>query len=200
MSKVVRKKLPPPSQEGRVALERAISSRRSVREYTDQPLTDEELSRLLWSLQGITARDGSRAAPSAGALYPLEIYIIMGDGLYHYEPRRHELRCLSDQDLRRPVCVASLRQESVLQAAAVFVIAAVFQRIERTYGKERGPQYVYMEVGHAAQNLMLQATALGLGSVPIGAFEDEKIARILGLPADHEPLYLVPVGTPRRGR
>jgi SagB-type dehydrogenase family enzyme len=189
--------LPKPSLKSDVSLERTLARRRSIREFRDEPLTREQLSQLLWSLQGITDREGDRTAPSAGALFPLETYVATAEGLYHYDPRRHELTRRAEGDLRPALHRAALEQDSIVEAPAVFVVAAVHDRIERKYGPARTPRYVHMEVGHAGQNLLLQAVALGLGSVPIGAFHDARVQKVLGLPADHKPLYLLPVGKPR---
>jgi SagB-type dehydrogenase family enzyme len=180
-----------------MSLEEALARRRSVREFTRETLTERELSQLLWAAQGITHAEGLRTAPSAGALYPLELYVASAGGFYRYEPRRHRLVRLSDRDLRAAMRRAALDQEAVTQAPTVFVFAAVYERTSRKYGVARAARYVHMEVGHAAQNLLLEAAALGLGGVPIGAFDDEALHKALGLPADHRPLYLVPVGRPR---
>jgi SagB-type dehydrogenase family enzyme len=189
--------LPPPIVAGRTSLEEALSQRRSIREFSDTALTPAELAQLLWAAQGTTNRRGFRTAPSAGALYPLETYLVTADGVFHYDPLDHQLRVMSDGDARRALYDSALRQEAVLGAPATFVIAAVYERTEARYGVERSPRYVHLEAGHAAQNLLLQAVALRLGAVPIGAFDDEGIQAALGLPADHEPLYLIPVGHPR---
>jgi SagB-type dehydrogenase family enzyme len=191
-------KLPEPTKQGRLSLEEALAARRSVREYTGEPLGEREWSQLLWAAQGITDTDGLRTTPSAGALYPLEFYLATATGFYHYQPRPHQLRQLSGEDLRRALCGAAHAQEMLLEAPAVFVIAGVFDRIARRYGAERAPRYVWMEVGHAAQNLLLQAVALGLGAVPVGAIDDARVGEILGLPRDQQPLYLIPVGRLRR--
>ena len=177
-----------------------MGSRRSVREYSDQPLTTADLGQLLWAAQGITSERGFRTAPSAGALYPLEVYLLTAEGVFHYEPQHHQLRLMSQDDARPALYQAALQQEPVLKAPAVFVLAAVYARTVQKYGEERSPRYVHMEAGHAAQNLLLEATALGLGAVPIGAFHDQEVQKALGLPADHQPLYLIPVGHPRRSR
>lgn len=188
-------KLPEPRKQGRLSLEEALAARRSVREYTGEPLGERVWSQLLWAAQGIThADDGLRTTPSAGALYPLELYLATATGFFHYHPRPHHLRQMSEEDLRRPLHGAALAQEMILEAPTVFVIAAVFQRIARRYGAERAPRYVWMEAGHAAQNLLLQAVALDLGAVVVGAFDDARVAKVLGLPRNHEPLYLMPVG------
>ncbi len=173
-----------------------MALRRSVRSFDDTPLSPAELGQLLWAAQGITHASGLRTAPSAGALYPLEIYVATAQGVFHYSPQGHCLEVLSGSDARPALYEAALRQEAVRQAPAVFVVTAVYERTAKKYGAERGPRYVHLEAGHAAQNLLLEAVALGLVAVPIGAFEDERIQAALGLPADHEPLYLIPTGHP----
>ncbi len=186
--------LPEPKLKGTMSLEEAIQRRRSKRSYISQELTLEEISQLLWSVQGITdERRGFRAAPSAGALYPLEIYLVKADGLYLYLPDGHRIKRLSEKDLRRPLAQAALWQGFVAQAPIDIVICAVYERVTSKYGK-RGVRYTDIEVGHAAQNLHLQAVVLGLGSVPIGAFDDDAVKKVLSLPKDHQPLYIIPVG------
>ena len=189
--------LPAAARAGRVSLEEALSRRRSVREFAAKPLPEAVLGQLLWAAQGITHPDGLRTAPSAGALYPLELYVATAAGFYHYNPRRHELERRSASDLRPALARAALEQESIRQAGAVIVFAAVVERIARKYGPARAPRYVFLEVGHAAQNVLLEATALGLGAVPVGAFHNVDVDRALSLPKDEEPVYLVPVGYPR---
>jgi SagB-type dehydrogenase family enzyme len=191
--------LPAPEHKGRMSLEEALADRRSVREFTPQTLTDRELSQLLWAAQGVTSSNGLRTAPSAGALYPLKVWVATASGFYHYEPHKHRLTRHLERDLRFDIYRAALMQEAILQAPAVFVNAAVYQRIAQKYGEQRGPRYVHMEVGHAAQNLLLEAVALGLGGVLIGAFNDKEVERALSLPADQKPLYLIPVGHPLSG-
>jgi SagB-type dehydrogenase family enzyme len=190
-------RLPPPEQKGKMSLEEALARRRSVREFTREALSDRELSQLLWAAQGTTHAEGLRTAASAGALYPLELYVASASGFYRYEARPHQLIWLSDRDLRAAMHRAASDQEAITQAPAVFLFAAVYERTSRKYGAARTPRYVHMEVGHAAQNLLLEAVALGLGGVPVGAFEDEALQKALPLPVDHRPLYLVPVGHPR---
>jgi len=186
--------LPEPKLKRTMSLEEAIQRRRSKRSYISQELTLEEISQLLWSVQGITdERRGFRAAPSAGALYPLEIYLVKADGLYRYIPDGHRIKRLSEKDLRRPLAQAALWQGFVAQAPIDIVICAVYERVTSKYGK-RGVRYTDIEVGHAAQNLHLQAIVLGLGSVPIGAFDDDAVKKVLSLPKDHQPLYIIPVG------
>jgi SagB-type dehydrogenase family enzyme len=189
--------LPTPLPDGEVSLEEALKLRRSVRGYSDEGLTTRELGQLLWAAQGITHPGGYRTAPSAGALYPLEVYLVLHTGVYHYDPREHLLQLHLEGDYHQALFGAALEQEAVLDAPAVFVITAVYERIEVKYGIERGPRYVHIEVGHASQNLLLQAATLKLGAVPIGAFYDDQVKDVLNLPDDHEPLYLIPVGYPR---
>ncbi len=186
----------PPRLESEVSLEETLSRRRSVREYTEKPLTWEELGQLLWATQGITADWGGRTAPSAGALYPLEVYVATVEGVYHYLPQGHRMEVVSSSDVRQALWRSALLQDWVREAPAVFVIAAVYERTERKYGS-RAERYVKLEAGHACQNLLLQAVALDLGGVPVGAFDDDQVQAVLGLAADHEPLYLVPVGHPQ---
>ena len=188
--------LPQPITKGKVSLEEAIFKRRSQREFQRKDLSWEQIGQLLWAAQGITAKRGGfnfRAAPSAGALYPLELYALTKDGLYHYIPEGHKLENLSDKDLRGDLAGAALGQGSVASGALDIVICAVYERITSKYG-QRGMKYTHIEAGHVAQNIHLQAVALGLGSVPIGAFSDEGVQKTLGLPKDHEPLYIIPVG------
>lgn len=186
--------LPTPATQGELGLEQALARRRSVRSYSDEPLTLEEIGQLLWAAQGITSEEGYRTAPSAGALYPLEVTVATDQGRYHYEPQGHRAfwRPVST-GWRAALCQAALEQEPVCQAPAVFVISAVVERTAAKYD-DRGERYVQLEAGHAAQNLLLQATALGLGAVPVGAFHDDEAKAALDLPMDHALLYLIPVG------
>ena len=189
--------LPPPALVGDTSLEELLALRRSVRQFDEQPLTSAELGQLLWAAQGITRESGKRTAPSAGALYPLEIYLATAEGVFHYDPQNHRLLVVSQNDARADLHAAALRQDPVRQAPAVFIVTAVYERTAQKYGEERTPRYVHLEAGHAAQNLLLQAVALELGGVPIGAFDDEEIQKTLGLPAGHQSLYLIPVGHPQ---
>ena len=186
--------LPDPTLDGQISLEEALAQRRSIRQYTRGELTTAQIGQLLWAAQGITHDRGFRTAPSAGALYPLELSVATADGVWRYDPEGHQLFAPGHSDVRQDLYDAALRQEAVLLAPAVFCIAAVYERIEQKYGVDRGPRYVHLEAGHAAQNLLLQAVALDLGAVPIGAFEDERVQKVLSLPSDHQPLYLIPVG------
>ena len=191
--------LPEAEARGEVSIEEAIRKRRSVREYGRDDLGLNDISQLLWAAQGVTDRRGFRSAPSAGGLYPLEIYVVAGDvdglspGVYRYRPRKHDLVLVATGDRRGPLATAALDQAWVRRAPIVLVIAGVYERTMRKYG-ERGRRYVHMEVGHVAQNVYLQATGRGLGTVIVGAFDGKKAQEALGLPADHEALGLMPVG------
>lgn len=185
--------LPDPATGGGKALTDALAQRRSVRSYRPQPLDEADISQLLWATQGVTSESGQRTAPSAGALYPLELYVVTASGHYRYKPDGHTLEVLGTTDLRSDLSQVS--QGSIAAAPAVFVLTAVYARTEQKYGN-RGERFVMMEAGHACQNLLLQAAGLGLGAVPIGAFSDTQVQNVLGLPSDHEPLYVIPVGWP----
>jgi SagB-type dehydrogenase family enzyme len=188
--------LPQPKTKGKVSLEEAIAKRRSVRNFAKKDLSLEEISQLLWAGQGITSRKsgaGLRAAPSAGAVYPMELYLLSPYGLFHYIPEGHKLEVLGSQDLRSDLSDASLDQSSVKEASVVIVICAVAEKITVKYG-ERGISYMNMEAGHIAQNIHLEAVALGLASVPVGAFSDIEVDKILDLPTGCRALYIIPVG------
>ena len=187
--------LPEPRLEGEISLEQAIADRRSIREFTDESLSWEEISQLLWAAQGTTDPRGLRAAPSAGALYPLELYVAVADGAYRYLPQGHALQVVTGEDGRQGLWEAGLRQGALQAAPAIIVVTGIYQRTEGKYGG-RAERYVELEAGHAAQNILLQAVALKLGAVPIGAFYDEQVQDVLGLPPEHRPLYLIPVGHP----
>lgn len=191
--------LPQPRLKGTVSLEEVLAKRRSIRSFKEGALKLSELSQLLWAMQGITDPRGLRTAPSAGATYPLEIYVVVGDvqglnrGVYHYIPEEHRLEKVTEGDKRQALFEAGLKQAPLKEAPVVVVITAEYDRTVRRYG-ERGIRYVHMEAGHVAQNLCLQAVVLGLGTVPIGAFEDEMVSAVLGLQETRKPLYLIPVG------
>lgn len=193
--------LPAPRVDSDFSVTRALRERRSVREFARTGLTTAETSQLLWAAQGVTSRDGLRTAPSAGALYPLELYLVVGAvqgleaGIYKYVPEGHKLVRKVSGEHRRELAVAALGQECVADAAVVLVFTAVERRTTRKYGN-RGARYIHIEVGHAAQNVLLQATALGLGAVVVGAFDDARVAKLLNLPSGEAPLYLVPLGRP----
>jgi SagB-type dehydrogenase family enzyme len=184
--------LPTPRTTGGMALDQALLSRASVREFLSTPLAWAEIGQLLWAAQGITHDEGKRTAPSAGATYPLELYVAIADGLFQYRPNGHSVTRVTARDLRRAIRQAVGGQDA-LDAPVVFAFAAVPARTAARYG-ERAMRYVQIEIGHAGQNLLLEAAALGLGAVPVGAFSDADLHRVLGLPADRVVLYLMPVG------
>lgn len=181
------------------SMEKVLRERRSIREYRKEPLTLEEISQLLWAAQGITHGGGLRSAPSAGGLYPLETYLVAGKvtnlepGVYRYLPTGHRLAMVFSGDVRGKLCDESLYQDPIIEAPASVVISAVFSRTTGKYGN-RGKRYVHMEAGIAAQNVSLQAVSLNLGSVVIGAFEDEGVRRVMSMPAHEDPLLIMPVG------
>ena len=196
--------LPPPSQKGSISLEETIARRRSIRDFTPEPISQSQLSQILWAAQGITDTRGRyRAAPSAGATYPLEIFVVCGRnsveeidaGIYHYNIDSHSLTLHCKGDVRLALARAALDEESIYEAPVDIVICAIFERTSLSYGS-RGERYVDMEVGHAGQNIYLQATALGLATFAIGAFSDEQIRQVLRLDKQYKPLYIMPAGRP----
>ncbi|MHC4157693.1 MAG: SagB/ThcOx family dehydrogenase [Planctomycetota bacterium] len=185
--------LPKPNQDGVKSLEQAIATRRSRRQFSPQSLTLEQIGQLVWAAQGQDAGSRFRTAPSAGATYPLELFVVTSDGFSRYLLAKHALEKLTDQDLRAALASAAWGQEFVEAAPVTLVFAAEFSRTTNRYG-QRGMRYVYMEAGHAAQNVHLQAEALGLGSVAVGAFDDTSVSKVLSLPDCLEPIYMVVVG------
>ena len=191
--------LPPPKTRSRFSLERALFVRRSIRDYTREPLTLPELSQLLWSCQGITSAEGFRTTPSAGAVFPLEIYAVVSRveglpaGVYHYLPgqKKHSIECIKRGSLGKQLFELSTQQDFIHRVAVNLVIATVTSRMEKQYG-EAALRFVLMEMGHAAQNVHLQAEALGLGSVAVGYLQEAKVRELLGIQA--EPLYMVSIG------
>jgi SagB-type dehydrogenase family enzyme len=189
--------LPKPELRGSIPLEQTIAARRSQRDFSSKSLTPEQIGQLAWAAQGQDTRSRYRTVPSAGATYPLELFVVTEEGLFHYLPGKHALAKLTDQDLRGRLAAAAWGQEFIAAAPVTLVFAAEFARTTGRYG-QRGIRYVYMEAGHAAQNVHLQAEALGLGSVAVGAFDDASVSKVLALPDNLEPLYMVPVGYCRR--
>jgi SagB-type dehydrogenase family enzyme len=190
--------LPAPVFEGQMSLGTALSRRRSLREFNTEALSLVEISQLLWAAQGVTNNEGHRTSPSAGALYPLEMYLAVGNveglekGVYHYQPDKHAILRIASDDQRLALAKAALSQDWMAEAPLIIILAAVYERTNVKYG-ERAMRYVYMEVGAASQNLSLQAEALGLGTVMVGAFYEIKIQSILELPEEVIPLCLMPV-------
>jgi SagB-type dehydrogenase family enzyme len=193
--------LPEPRLKGGISVEEALHRRRSIREYSQEPLSLGEVSQLLWAAQGITHPQGLRTAPSAGALYPLEVYLVAGRvegldrGVYHYLPHKHVLKKTSEGDKRAALASAALRQTWIREAPAVLVFVAVYERTTGKYG-QRGIRYVHMDAAHAGQNVFLQAVSLGLGTVVVGAFDDKDVSRVLQLETAEQPLSIMPVGRP----
>jgi len=186
-------KLAKASQIGSMPLEQAMAVRRSRRHFLPKSLTLEQIGQLVWSAQGQEPGSRYRTTPSAGATYPLELFVVTEEGLSHYLPAKHSLERLIDEDLRAALASAAWGQEFIQAAPLTLVFTAEFPRTTNRYGK-RGVRYVYMEAGHAAQNVHLQAEALGLGSVAVGAFDDAAVSTVLSLPRNLEPLYMVVVG------
>jgi SagB-type dehydrogenase family enzyme len=194
--------LPQPVLDSKTSIEAALQERRSIRDYTPESLSISEISQLLWAAQGITRLGGYRTAPSAGALYPLEVYLVNGQvddlaaGIYRYSPEDHGLHLVLTGDFREDLSAAALGQDAIRNAPAVIVITGVFERTTVKYGN-RGIQYVHMEVGSAAENVYLQAESLGLGTVFIGAFHDDRVSQLLNLDGQEQPLCIMPVGKSR---
>jgi SagB-type dehydrogenase family enzyme len=186
-----------PTTKGATTVEEALAQRRSVRDFLDRPLSEAQLAQLAWAAQGVTdSTRGFRTAPSAGALYPIELYVVAARGVSRYLPREHAFELVAAGDRRQALAKASVNQTWVATAPVTFVVAAAYERTTGKYG-ERGIRYATIEVGHVCQSISLQAVALGLGSVSVGAFEDDEVRRLIGAPPDHRPLCLVCVGYPR---
>ncbi len=195
--------LPDPETDGEISVEAALDARRSIRSFTDRGLSLKTLAQLSWAAQGVSDRQrGLRTAPSAGALYPLELYVAVGEvedlarGLYRYLPDRHALTLERTGDLREALATAALGQTWIAEAPVVFVVVGIPERAEGRYGP-RAERYTILEAGHVGQNIALQAVTRGLGTTVVGAFADQELRRLLELPANHHPLYIIPAGEPR---
>jgi len=194
--------LPQPAKDSQTSIEETLLQRRSVRDYKDEPLSLAEVSQILWAAQGITSTWGGRTAPSAGALYPLEVCLVVrkaesiSPGAYRYIPEGHKLERIVEGDLSEELARAGVSQMFIKEAPVNLVFSGVYSRTMKKYG-ERGIRYVHLEAGHAAQNVYLQVVSLGLGAVVVGAFYDEEVKQILNLADDETPLYIMPVGKPR---
>ena len=193
-----------PLPDGSVSVERAIKQRRTVRSFMDRPVSVQQFSQILWAGQGITQDRGfKRAAPSGGALYPMDLYASIGvnsvvgmeEGVYHYEPRDHSVQKIAEGDWRRDVAVASLNQMWMADAAMLIIVTAEYNRITIKYGK-RGIRYALIESGCIGQNIFLQSQGLGLEAGIVGAFKDREVANLLGIEKTREPLIILPVGWP----
>ena len=194
-------RLPAPTTRGTVSLEEALRARRSVRGFTDDAMTLAQLGQLLWAAQGVTDTEGHRTAPSAGARYPIELYVATANvaglpaGVYKYRPREHDLVRHLEGDRRSHLVEGAVRQDWILTAAAVVAITSVDERTRARYGA-RTERYVAIEAGHVGQNICLQAVALGLGTTVVGAFQDDSVTSVLQLDRSERPLVLIPVGKP----
>jgi SagB-type dehydrogenase family enzyme len=195
--------LPKDFSEGK-SLERAISERRSVRDYGTESVTLQELSSLLFYGDGLTcATPGFRAAPSAGALYPIEIYVVVNrgegieKGIYHYQPKDHSLVLIKEGDFSAKIANACLGQHFLAEASCVFIMSSVWHRMMRKYG-ERGIRYIYLEAGHIAQNITLEAVSLELSTCAVGAFYDDEVNQLIGLDGKTESvIYILSCGRER---
>ena len=190
--------LPEPVTDSGFSLEKSLFLRRSVRTFSDKEIEFEKISQLLWSAQGITdERTGFRTTPSAGALYPLDVFLLNQEGVFHYMPDGHKLFTVSTEDKRKELYSACFFQSPVSEAVINIVITAVYERTTGKYGN-RGIRYVDIEAGHCGQNILLSAVSMGLAAVPIGAFNDGQVQKILNVPKEYVPLYVIPVGYPRQ--
>ncbi|MCL2246131.1 MAG: SagB/ThcOx family dehydrogenase [Lentimicrobiaceae bacterium] len=200
--------LPAPNTDGTISVEKALAHRRSHRQFTNEALSPAQLSQILWAAYGITEprenpaflRGGFRTAPSAGALYPFEIYAIVGNvkdiesGVYKYISEENKIVRMIEGNVREQLCVACWGQKMVQEAPATIFYSAIYSRTTNKYGDRGRERYVCMDLGHSAQNIYLQAEAMQLGTCAIGAFVDEEVSKVLQLPDEEEPLYLMPVG------
>ncbi|MCK4662274.1 MAG: SagB/ThcOx family dehydrogenase [Bacteroidales bacterium] len=202
-------KLPEPKYYSEISLEETLLKRRSVRDFKNKPISISDISQILWAAYGITKeienspaflRGGLKTAPSAGALYPLEIYLVAGEieklekGIYKYLPEKHALKLIIKGDFREELYRSALNQKMIKDAPANIVYSAVYERTTNKYGERGKKRYVCMDLGHSAQNVYLQATALGLGTCAIGAFNDDRVKTTINMPAEEEPLYIMPIG------
>lgn len=194
--------LPPPILDSNVSVERAIQQRRTIRSFVNKALTLQQFSQILWAAQGVTELDGiKRAAPSGGALYPADVYAVVGDkgvahlapGIYRYHPDNHATEKIVNGDRRSEVAEASLKQMWMATAAVLFVITVQYSRITTKYG-DRGIRYALIEAGHIGQNIFLQCQASGLAAGIVGAFRDNEVARAIHAQSNHEPIVIMPVG------
>ncbi len=203
--------LPVPRKITSITVEEAILLRRSIREFKKVPIKLEHLSMILWTAYGITNPvKGFRASPSAGATYPLELYVVVGEsavhilegnyleaGVYRYIPHIHGLFIKKKGDVRKNLMVAALHQKWVEEAPISIVICAIYERTTRYYGERGRSRYVPIDVGHVGQNIYLMSTALGYGTVAIGAFRDSEVATVIGVESNETPIYIMPIGIPK---
>lgn len=198
-------KLPEPKYSGQMSVEEVLLNRRSVRSYSDESLSLQQVSQVLWAAYGVSDSEKHssidlKTTPSAGATYPLEVYLLSGDvkglepGLYKYNSANHSLQIHKHGDLRLSVSEAALNQRMLADAPASIIYNAVYERITQVYGQRGKERYVMMDLGHSAQNVYLQATAIGLATCAVGAFDDKKLKSIVSPPENEVVLYLMPIG------
>jgi SagB-type dehydrogenase family enzyme len=196
--------LPKPSYKGTVTVEEALTARRTHRSFKPQGISLQQFSQILWGGYGVTAKNFGlylKTAPSAGALYPLDIYAVVGEdgvesltpGVYHFRPENHSVKLIKEGDLRAEVARKSLQQMWMAEAPLMFIITGEYGRSTGKYGR-RGVTYTHIEAGHVGQNIFLQAEAIGLKAGIVGAFNNKQLIKAMGLPAKHNPLLLMPVG------
>ena len=199
--------LPVPDLKGTRPFEEVLSKRRSRRSFSRDAVSAEEISQVLWAANGLTGSPGGfrsnaelRTAPSAGATYPLEVYLLAGNitgidpGVYRHRPSGHRIIRVIERDVKAGLAAAALFQEMIETAPACLFFSAVYGRSTSVYGRRGSERYVCMDLGHAAQNVYLQAEALHLGTCAIGAFDDRAVKRVMQLPDHETPLYIMPVG------
>ncbi len=186
-----------PVNSATLTLDDVLRRRRSVREFAPTPLTDSEIHALLWAAQGITDSEGRRAAPSAGARYPLEVYAVTPNSIVHYDPATNATAVVARGDRRAALRAAAADQAFVEEAALTVALTAVKARTAERYGPGLAARYILLDTGHAAENVLLEAVALGLGAVPMAKFDPAAVQAVLGIPADHEPIELIAIGHPR---
>lgn len=188
--------LPLPETSGGMPLHEALFRRRSYREFSRRMLTRQQISQLCWSAQGVTDQEGFRTAPSAGAIYPSVLFLATTEALFEYSPERHALQMRLRADVRKRLQAAALDQECVGEAPTCLIVSMNEKYLTRKYG-ERAARYCALEAGHIAQNVLLEATAMGLVGVPVGAFDDRRVSAVLELRDELAPVYLLPIGHPR---
>ncbi len=200
--------LPAPAMEGTVSVEKALANRRSHRSFVSGQISSQDISQILWAAYGVTkpwsgknqTGEGLRTAPSAGGIYPLEIYVLIGNvkdiepGVYKYIAAGHKITRTINEDMKSQLCAAALGQEMIMKAPACLVYSAVYSRVTERYGERGQDRYVCMDLGHSAENVYLQAEALNLGTCAVGAFKDEEVKAVMHMPDEEEPLYIMPIG------
>jgi SagB-type dehydrogenase family enzyme len=205
MSLAAERSLPEPSHKGTVSVEETLKVRRTHRSFDSRNLTLEQLSQILWAAYGVTDKKGygraRKTAPSAGALYPMDVYAVVGEGsikdlaagVYHFLPESHKIETVNNGDLRNAVARASLQQMWMARAPIMIVITGEYARCTVKYG-QRGVIYTHIEAGCVGQNVFLQVEAMGLKAGIVGAFDNKKIIQVIGIPTDNDPLLIMPVG------